>query len=139
MAKRYLVDTSAVIKYLNETFPEKGLEFMDEVVDGNSAISFISEVELQVWCPINPEDSLIYNQFVASSFIYGIDNEIISETIRIRKQSNVKLPDAFIAATAIINNLTLVADNDKDFQKIKGLDYINPGTLNTSEDTNNVS
>ena len=39
MAKRYLVDTSAVIKYLNETFPEKGLEFMDDVVDDNSAIS----------------------------------------------------------------------------------------------------
>ena len=136
MAKRYLVDTSAVIKYLNESFPEKGLEFMDGVVDGNSAISFISEVELQVWSPINPEDTLIYNQFVASSFIYGIDNEIISETIRIRKQSNVKLPDAFIAATAIINNLTLVADNDKDFQKIKGLNYINPGTLEAFEDIN---
>lgn len=67
MAKRYLIDTSAVIKYLNETFPDKGLEFMDNVVDGNSAISFISEVELQVWNPINPEDSLIYNQFVTSS------------------------------------------------------------------------
>ena len=130
MAKRYLVDTSAVIKYLNETFSEKGLQFMDTVVDGNSAISFISEVELQVWNPINPDDSLVYSQFVASSFIYGIDNEIISETIRIRRQSNVKLPDAFIAATAIINNLTLVADNDKDFQKIAGLKYVNPGALN---------
>jgi predicted nucleic acid-binding protein len=129
MAKRYLVDTSAVIKYLNETFPENGLKFMDGVVDGNCAISFISEVELQVWKPSNPEDSIVYNQFVSSSFIYGIDNEIISETIRIRKQSSVKLPDAFIAATAIINNLTLVADNDKDFQKIAGLKYVNPGKL----------
>jgi hypothetical protein len=54
MAKRYLVDTSAVIKYLNETFSEKGLKFMDGVVDNNSAISFISEVELQVWNPSNP-------------------------------------------------------------------------------------
>lgn len=130
MAKRYLVDTSAIIKYLNGTFPEKGLDFMDDVVDSNSAISFISEVELQVWNPINPDDSLIYSQFVASSFIYGIDNEIISETIRIRKESNVKLPDAFIAATAIINNLTLVSDNDKDFLKIAGLKYINPAILN---------
>lgn len=130
MAKRYLIDTSAVIKYLNETLPEKGLQFMDGVVDSNSAISFVSEVELQVWNPANPDDALIYSQFVASSFIYGIDNEIISETIRIRKQINVKLPDAFIAATAIINNLTLVADNDKDFMKIPGLKYVNPGSLN---------
>ena len=92
MATRYLIDTSAVIKYLNGTLSEKGLEFMDAVVDSNSLISFISEVELQVWNPVNPEDTLVYNQFVSSSFIYGIDNEIISETIRIRKQSNVKLP-----------------------------------------------
>jgi len=86
MEKRYLIDTSAVIKYLNETLSEKGLQFMDGVVDGNIAISFISEIELQVWNPTNPDDSLVYSQFVASSFIYGIDNDIISETIRIRKQ-----------------------------------------------------
>jgi len=126
MATRYLIDTSAVIKYLNGTISEKGLKFIDAVVDSDCSISFISEVELQVWNPINPDDSLIYNQFVSSSFIYGIDNEIISETIAIRKQSNVKLPDAFIAATAIVNDLTLIADNDKDFIKISGLKYVNP-------------
>ena len=130
MAKRYLIDTSAVIKYLNGTLPEKGLDLMDGVVDSDSSISFISEVELQVWNPVDPEDTLVYNQFVSSSFVYGIDNEIISETIRIRKESNVKLPDAYIAATAIINDLILIADNDKDFLKISGLKYLNPTQLN---------
>lgn len=129
MAKRYLIDTSAVIKYLNETFSEKGLTLIDGILDGQSSISFISEVELQVWNPTNAEDSLIYKQFIANSYIYGIDSQIISETIRIRKQSNVKLPDAFIAATAIVNDLILIADNDKDFLKISGLNYINPNRL----------
>lgn len=69
MATGYLIDTSAVIKYLNGTLPEKGLAFMDDAVDTNSAISFISEVELQVWNPVNPDDALVYNQFVASCFI----------------------------------------------------------------------
>ncbi len=126
MAKRYLIDTSAVIKYLNGTLPEKGLSLIDGIVDSDSSISFISEIELQVWNPVNPEDALVYSQFVSSSFVYGIDNQIISETIRIRKESNVKLPDAFIAATAIINDLVLIGDNDKDFLKISALKYINP-------------
>ncbi len=29
MAEKYLIDTSAVIKYLNESLPESGLDFID--------------------------------------------------------------------------------------------------------------
>jgi predicted nucleic acid-binding protein len=126
MAARYLIDTSAVIKYLNATLPSEGLAFMDEVVDQECVLSFISEVELQVWNPENPEDLDVYQQFVSSSTIFGINDAIIKETIRIRKHHKVKLPDAFIAATAIVNALTLIADNDKDFQNISRLNYLNP-------------
>ncbi len=59
MAERYLVDTSAAIKYLNGTFPQIGLEYMDNILDAESIISFISEIELQVWNPLNPEDITI--------------------------------------------------------------------------------
>src|SRR3546814_662696 len=130
MASRYLIDTSAVIKYLNGTFPEKALAFLDDVVDNESSISFISEIELQVWAPQNPDDLLIYQQFVASSAVIGVDEQVTSETIRVRKTHKIKLPDALIAATAIVNNLILIADNDKDFLKVSGLKYTNPKSLN---------
>jgi predicted nucleic acid-binding protein len=42
----------------------------------------------------------------------------------------LKLPDAIIAATAIDNNFTLIADNDADFKKVPGLKYINPMQIN---------
>lgn len=129
MAERYLIDTSAVIKYLNESLPESGLDFIDQALDTDSSISFITEVELQVWDTPDPKNALICSQFIAGSFIHGIDNALISETIRIRKESKVKLPDAFIAATAIIHDLTLIADNDKDFLKVPGLKYVNPTSL----------
>jgi len=44
----------------------------------------------------------------------------------IRKQYKIKLPDAIIAATARIYNLTLLTRNTKDFQEISGLLTINP-------------
>ena len=126
MATGYLIDTSAVIKYLNGTFPEEALVFLDGVVDDEGSISFISEIELQAWTPANPSDLLIYEQFVFNSTIIGVDNNIVNETIRIRKIHKIKLPDALIAAMAVVNDLTLIADNDKDFLKVSGLKYINP-------------
>ena len=130
MAKTYLIDTSAVIKYLNESLPAGGLKFIDEVIDNESQLSFISEIELQVWNPPNEEDLEIYSLFVTQADIVGIDAEIIAEAIRIRKDHQLKLPDAIIAATAITRDLTLIADNDKDFLKVTALKYINPNTIN---------
>jgi len=126
MAKTYLIDTSAVIKYLNETLPDSGLKFIDGIIDQESILSFISEIDLQVWTPPNEQDLDVYRLFVYQAEIIGIDEGIIAETIRIRKSYQLKLPDAVIAATAITHNLTLIADNDKDFTKVTALKYINP-------------
>ena len=126
MAERFLIDTSAVIKYLNGTLPANGLSFIDKIVDGESIISFITEIELQVWNPPNLDLIKIYQIFIANSTIIGINDGIIQETIRIRKSFKIKLPDALIAATSIVNNLTLIADNDKDFKKVSELKYVNP-------------
>lgn len=81
---------------------------------------------MQVWSPDNPEDIIVYQQFVSQSDIIGINPRIISETIAIRKRYRLKIADAIIAATALKNDLTLVADNDDDFTRIPLLKYINP-------------
>ncbi len=128
MDERYLIDSSAVIKYLNETLPVEAIRFMDELVEQECVISFVSEIELQVWQPPNSSDLAIYAAFVAGSTILGISSPLISEAIRIRRTYTIKLPDALIAATAIVNDRTLIADNDKDFTKITTLKYLNPRT-----------
>ena len=130
MAERFLIDTSAVIKYLNETLPVNGLSLIDKIVDNESVISFISEIELQGWNPSNQDDLKIYQLFVSNSIIIGISNDIIQETIKIRKLFKLKLPDALIAATALTNDLTLIADNGKDFKHVSGLKYLNPNVVN---------
>src|ERR1035438_5100556 len=104
MGKRYLIDTSAVIKYLNDDFPPEGTAYIDKALEDEQVISFISEIELQSWNPTNPKDLIVYLDFVKEAVIISIDPEIIKETIEIRKKQKLKIPDAIIAATAIVNN-----------------------------------
>jgi len=129
METRYLIDTSAIIKYLNENFPANNLEFIDEIVDKDSNLSVISQIELLCWSPTNSEDFKIFQQFIEESKVIQLTEGIVNETIRVRRAYGVKLPDSIIAATAIINDFVLIADNDKDFIKITELKYINPNKI----------
>ena len=51
---------------------------------------------------------------------------IIEKTIEIRKSYRIKLPDAIIAATAFVHNLTLLTRNISDYKNIEELSVINP-------------
>jgi len=55
-----------------------------------------------------------------------ITTEVEKQTIIIRKANKIKLPDAIIAATAIVYNLTLVTCNSNDFKNIPELKIFNP-------------
>jgi predicted nucleic acid-binding protein len=49
--------------------------------------------------------------------------KIKEQTIQLKKEYNIKLPDAIIAATSIIYKIPLVTA-DKSFSKIEALDLI---------------
>lgn len=123
-----MIDTCAVIKYLQESFPEKGLLLLDSILDQECQISFITQIELLAWKNQQENSLLLLKQFIKGSKVLFINDAIINQAIEIRKKTNVKLPDAIIAATAICYNFTLISDNDKDFKKIieLGLHYLNP-------------
>lgn len=121
--------TSIAIKYINETLPENRIAFIDAFINEDCTISFVSEIELQVWNPPNPDDIIVYKEFVLQSHIISINPGIVSETITIRKNYKLKIADAIIAATALTFDITLLADNDNDFEKVPFLKYINPRKL----------
>ena len=56
--------------------------------------------------------------------VISLQDDIINKTIDLRKKYRIKLPDAVIAATAIVFNLTLVTHNTADFKNIKGLKLV---------------
>ena len=133
MAERFLIDSSAAIKYLNNSLPIRSITFLDKELDKEINLSIITKVEILAWNAPTSDDLLIAQKFTNEAFVFPVNDRIGDAAITIRKATNVKLPDILIAATAITHNLTLIADNDKDFNKIVvlniGLKYLNPFTI----------
>lgn len=66
------------------------------------------------------------SNFISDTRVIELEQAIKLKTADIRKQHKIKLPDAIIAATAVIYDLTLISHNTKDFQDIAGMATYNP-------------
>ena len=66
------------------------------------------------------------NDFINTSHLYRLTDKIVDKTIELRITHRRKLPDMIIAATAIVQNLTLLSRNTSDFNNINGLTVIDP-------------
>ncbi len=58
-----------------------------------------------------------------------LDDAVIERTIEIRKSIRIKIPDALVAATALIYEATLVTRNTGDFKNIPGVSVLDPATM----------
>ena len=67
--------------------------------------------------------------FILDSVIWEVTPDVVTECVRIRRSKKIKTPDAIIAATALVNNFTIITNNEKDFENIKGLKVVNPYKL----------
>ena len=52
---------------------------------------------------------------------YEVDRQVAEEAGRIRREAGVRLPDALIAATALVRGLTVHTRNVADFKRVPGL------------------
>ncbi len=126
MGKKYLIDTNAVIDFLDNKLPDKAGELMDGI---DSRISVITRMELLSWPGASQEQTHILNEFINASEVLALEESVIVKAVDIRKTFKTKLPDAIISATAIVNNLSLITRNTKDFEKIQELEVVDPYTL----------
>jgi predicted nucleic acid-binding protein len=125
MGQQYLIDSNAVIDYLSGKIPEKGMSFMNQVINDIPNISVISKIEVLGY-KTTPEAYQLLSGFVEDSVVLGLPDDIVEQTIVIRKENKIKTPDAIIAATALVNELTIITRNLKDFNKIERLEVVNP-------------
>jgi len=89
-------------------------------------MSTITEIELLSWKSVSETDDEIIKKFIGDSKVIELEPAIKTKASEIRKKTGIKLPDAIIAATALVYNLTLITRNVKDFKKVGEISIVNP-------------
>jgi predicted nucleic acid-binding protein len=130
MEQEYLLDSNVIIGYLAGKIPASGMKILSEIIDKVPNISVISQIEVMRFNDTQ-ENEAILEKFINLSKIYPLSNNVVKHTINLCKKSNIKLPDAIIAATALIGNFTLVTRNITDFKKIPDLTLLDPWDIST--------
>ncbi|MDQ1362889.1 MAG: hypothetical protein QG652_749 [Pseudomonadota bacterium] len=110
-----LLDTNAVV-YL-----QKGL-LAEVLPPGEYAISVITEMELLSYRGLIDEQKIWLEEFISNLQVYDIDKDIKQCAIELRRDYQMRLPDAIIAATAI-SRKALLLTNDADFSQVPALHY----------------
>jgi len=105
MGIKYIWDTNTVIYYLQELFPLSAEKFIDETLQLEQPhISAITEIELLCWRSSKEKDVETLQNFINNVSVIELEQEVKLKTAEIRKNHKTKLPDAIIAATAIVND-----------------------------------
>jgi len=101
------------------------MRLMHAIIDDIPNISVITKIEVLRFNPTGDTYQILEN-FVDSSTVFDLNDLVVNETILICRSHRIKLPDAIIAATAMVYALTLITRNVSDFQNITGLELLNP-------------
>ncbi len=127
---RFLVDTNILIyaskadkkaaAFMRQLFTDRAKEFLCSVITEAELFSKTTSNEIK-----GKIDALL-----DEAMIIEINSDIARKAGGIRAGAEdigykIKLPDALIAATAILENATLVTHNTADFLKIKDFENLN--------------
>ena len=126
MGKRYLLDSNTVIDYIAGLYHGKAEQWLNQLIDEEINVSVITKIEVLSFDPDKDDNYAILVDFFETSDIYELTNDIVDKTIQIRQKQKIKLPDAVIASTALVNGLVLISRNTKDFKNIRDLEVVNP-------------
>jgi predicted nucleic acid-binding protein len=123
--ERYLIDNNVISNYFSGSFSEKVMLFIEDIIDQIPNISVITVIEALSWRNPDKQKEAIVKEFIEDANVLELSPEVVSQCVKIRRSKKIKTPDAIIAATAIVHNLTLIT-SDTDFKGIENLHLINP-------------
>jgi toxin FitB len=103
---KYLFDSNILIYHLRGSLNQRGKDLVFTGLGGEGAYSIISKELLGFNQSAGEEQQA--RLFLSGLQELELTSRIAEQTIQIRKNHRIKLPDAAIAATAIIHQLELV-------------------------------
>lgn len=118
--EQYLIDNNVISSYFSRSFSTTAMDFVAYVIDHRSNISVVTEIKALSWISPDKSRETIIRAFINDANILPLSSEVATYCVKIRRSKKVKTPDAFVAATAIVHNLTLLT-SDKDFNNIDEL------------------
>ena len=126
MGTEYLMDTNVVIEFLADNYPSSATDWLQDMMETQgSFLSVINKIELLGYRGEVSEMRLL-EEFVKEISVLPLSDQVVQQTIILRKAHRIKLPDAIIAATAQVHQLCLLTRNTGDFNIIGDLQVLNP-------------
>jgi len=115
------LDTNIVIGFLKG---EKDIiRFISNRLD-EGAVLFVSQItrmEMMSYHGLSKEDEVRIKGFLAGVQVLMLDPQVESKAIAMRREHRLRLPDAVIVATALVNHCVLITyDRDLRSKRIAG-------------------
>jgi predicted nucleic acid-binding protein len=129
MGQKILIDTNIAIGYIGNRFESESMDRLDLVFNKEYHLSIINKIELLGYPGLDKNEEYKFNLLINNSVLHGISDKIVNKTIEIRKKHKIKLPDALIAATCLVNGLAILTSNNHDFEIIRELKVIVPNSF----------
>ena len=111
MSGKIVFDTNSAINLLN------AIPISDTIAEqldtSRRYISQITCIELFAYSKLAKDDEKDIRRFLKKVHITRINRKVEKETITLRRDKKLKLPDAIIAATAISLNAILISNDDR--------------------------
>jgi predicted nucleic acid-binding protein len=114
---KYLADTNTFIYLLNK-HPS-----LSPLLESDWSYSFVTEIELLGKFRIFSEELKQVKSLLQSCSKISYSDDISRQAISLRQQHKIKIPDAIIAATAIVKKMPLLTF-DKGFRTVKSIDLV---------------
>lgn len=117
-----LLDSNAIIYFAS---PGCSMQ-RNEYSEYDLSASAVSRIEVLGYHSLSPNEKIEFEEYFNSIAVFQISNEVVERAISLRQERKIALGDAIIAATALVNDLTLATRNTKDFMWITSLKVVNP-------------
>jgi predicted nucleic acid-binding protein len=104
-----LFDTNILVDYLSGVAAAK----VEISLYDDKAISIITWMEVQIGT--DEADQMSVDRFLSKFTLLPLDAKVSAKAVALRRKSRIKLPDAVIWATAMVESRLLVTRNVKDF------------------------
>jgi len=126
MGSRFLIDTNILIYVLTQALSDRLAEKINRIFQDSFIISVINKIEFLGWKDAGTDQHWQAIDFLSNAQVLALDDPVIEKTIELKRKVKIKLPDAVIAATCLVNDLDLLTRNTKDFVCIDNLTVYNP-------------